>query len=233
MRKQLLIFSIILLGLFLVSDFSHGQENGKQESRPENAVDEIMAPAEEDSSAEAMMGQAGGEETFEAEVIRILDRKEVKREDGSIVIQQNLLLKGLAGEWKDKELRFDGISDIEVASAAVYDAGDKVLVARSVDMEGNEKFYVIDFVRRGYLYLLGFIFALIIVAIGKQKGARSLLGLVVSFFIIIKFILPKILDGSNPLFVGLIGAFFILMIMIYLTEGWEQKSHLSVLSVLI
>jgi len=136
-------------------------------------------------------------------------------------------LKGLKGKGKDKEIKFDGISDIEVANAGIYKAGDKVLVQKSTNVAGKEIYYVTDFVRRGYLYLLGAIFCLIIVLIGRQKGIKSLIGLIVSFFIIIKFILPKILDGSNPLYIGLIGAFLILTIIIYLTEGLNKKITLS------
>lgn len=227
MKKYFLFLLFILSLLFFSVSITYAQEDEMA------TASEEMMPPEEIASSGSVAQQSGREETFEAKVIKIIETKDLKREDGSTVTQQNLLLKGLDGKWKDQEVKFEGISDIEVASAGVYKVGDKVLVTRSVDMEGNERFYVIDFVRRGYLYLLGFIFSLIIIVIGKQKGIKSLIGLIISFFIIVKFILPKILDGSNPLFIGLIGAFFILTIMIYLTEGWKQKSHLSVLSVLI
>ena len=238
MKKYLLIYFVFFLSLvFIAPNFSYAQDN-KEEDSQESISEEMLEPEEmmpeEEATATAEMAQqSGGEETFEAKVIKIIDKKDIKREDGSTITQQNLLLKGLDGKWKDKEVKFEGISEVEVASAGTYEVGDKVLVQKSTDMEGVERYYIMDFVRRGYLYLLGFIFALIIILIGKMKGIKSLLGLIVSFFIIIKFILPKILDGSNPLYVGLIGAFFILTIMIYLTEGWKQKSHLAVLSVLI
>jgi len=220
MKKYFFIYLIVLFSLiFFAPNFSYAQDD--ENYSEENSPEEQAAPP---SSAE---------ETFEAKVIKILDQKEINREDGSKATQQNLLLKGLDGKWKNKEIKFEGISDIEVANAGIYKVGDKVLVQKSTDMEGKEKYYITDFVRRGYLYLLGAIFCLIIILIGRKKGIKSLLGLVISFFIIIKFILPKILDGSNPLYIGLIGAFFILTIMIYLTEGWKRKSHLSVLSVLI
>ena len=231
MKKIVYIFFVSIL-FFSFANLSLAQDIGQEIYDEEDMAEKKMIP-EENISMEEMEQPISAEETFEARVIKIIETKDIKREDESIIAQQNLLLKGLDGKWKDKEIKFDGISEIDVASAGVYKVGDKVLVQRSIDMDGNEKFYVTDFVRRGYLYLLGFIFSLIIVLIGKKKGIKSLLGLVVSFFIIIKFILPKILDGSNPLYVGLTGAFFILTIMIYLTEGWKRKSHLSVLSVLI
>ena len=227
MKKYFFICIVILFSVvFFAPGFSYAQDNETESYNEENISEEMMPQ-------EQVTPPPGAEETFEAKVIKILDQKEIGREDGSKTTQQNLLLKGLDGKWKDKEIKFEGISDVEVASAGIYKMGDKVLVQKSTDIEGKEKYYVTDFVRRGYLYLLGAIFCLMIILIGRKKGIKSLLGLVISFFIIIKFILPKILDGSNPLYIGLIGAFLILTIMIYLTEGWKRKSHLSVLSVLI
>jgi uncharacterized membrane protein len=227
MKKIFFLYLIILFSIvFFAPNFSYAQENEPENYTEENIPEEVMPQGMEAQPQTT-------EETFEAKIIKILDQKEISREDGSKAIQQNLLLKGLKGKWKDKEIKFDGISDIEVANAGVYRVGDKVLVQRSTNVEGKEIYYVTDFVRRGYLYLLGAIFCLIIVLIGRKKGIKSLIGLIVSFIIIIKFILPKIIDGSNPLYIGLIGAFLILTIIIYLTEGLNKKSHLAVLSVFI
>lgn len=227
MKKYFFIYLIILFSIvFLTSNFSYAEEDETENYSIKSISEEVM-PQEMEAQPQAT------EETFEAKVIKIIETKDLKREDGLMVTQQNLLLKGLDGKWKDKEIKFEGISDVEVVSAGIYKVGDKVLVQKSTDNEGKEKYYITDFVRRGYLYLLGLIFCAIIILIGRKKGIKSLLGLIISFFIIVKFILPKILEGGNPLYIGLIGAFFILTIMIYLTEGWSRKSHLSVLSVLI
>lgn len=227
MKKIFFLYLIILFSIvFFAPNFSYAQESKPENYTGEDIPEEIM-PQEMEAQPQAT------EETFEAKIIKILDQKEIDREDGSKAIQQNLLLKGTEGKWKNKEIKFDGISNIEVANAGVYKVGDKVLVQKSTNVEGKEIYYVTDFVRRGYLYLLGFIFCLIIILIGRKKGIKSLISLAISFFIIIKFILPKILDGNNPLYIGIVGAFFILTIIIYLTEGWNKKSHLSVLSVFI
>ena len=171
-------------------------------------------------------------EIFEAKVIKILDQKEVIRDDNSVSTQQNLLLMGLTGNWRDREISYDGISDLDIVGSNVYKVGDKVLVQRS-PTDNGDKFYVVDFVRRGYLYLLSFIFIIIVLATGKLKGLKALISLALSFFIIIKFILPQILAGHSPLLVGVLGSFFILMVMIYITGGWHKKSHLAILSVLL
>ncbi len=180
----------------------------------------------------------GGDASFtddiiEAEVLEILEEKEVVRVDGSKSIQQNIKLKGLDGQWQDREFTFYGISDIDVISANVYEKGDKVMVNRTSDIDGNDVFYVFDYIRRGYLYFLAVIFAAVIILIGKWKGFRSLFSLVVTFLIILKFIVPRILSGTNPVLIAIIGSFFILILIVYITEGLNKKSHLAVASILI
>ena len=168
---------------------------------------------------------------FKAKVIKITEEKVVSREDGSAAVQQNVLLLGLEKEWKNKEIAHLGISEIDVLSANTYKVGDKVLVSEVKSIEGAVDYYIVDFVRSGYLFWLAFIFAVVIIVIGKKKGVKALVSLIVSFFIIIKFIIPKIISGGNPLVVGVFGSLIILGIIIYLTEGWKRKSHIALVSV--
>jgi len=170
-------------------------------------------------------------ENFEAKIVEVLDQKEITRENGSKAIQQNLKLKALTGRLKGKEVIFQGISDLEVISAGIYKKGDKVVVNHIKNADGLDEFYVMDYVRRGYLYLLAGIFGAVIVLIGRWKGIKALLGLIVSFFIIMKYIVPQILAGGNPLTVSLIGSFTILATLIYFTEGWGKKSHIAMVSI--
>ncbi|PIT87762.1 MAG: hypothetical protein COU31_01145 [Candidatus Magasanikbacteria bacterium CG10_big_fil_rev_8_21_14_0_10_40_10] len=171
------------------------------------------------------------DQVFKAKVIKIIKEKTIERSDGSKALQQDLLLRGLEKEWKDKEFAHKGVSDLDVASANTYKVDDKVMVSEVKNSDGNTYYYITDLVRSGYLFWLAFLFSVIIIIIGKKKGIKSLVSLVISFFIIIKFIVPKIMSGSSPLLVGIFGALIILAIIIYLTEGWNKKSHIAVVSV--
>lgn len=171
--------------------------------------------------------------SFEAKVVDVLRQENITREYGTEALQQNLKLKGLKGEWKDKEILYFGISDIDVLSNPIYKVGDKVWLNATQDENGEYRYYILGFVRRGIIYFLGAVFSILIILIGREKGFRSLFSLVISFLIITKFIVPKIMLGNNPLIISLVGCFFILMIIIYLTEGLNQKSNLAIISILI
>jgi len=171
-------------------------------------------------------------EIFKARVVEVIERNENIREDGSISIQQKIKLKGLEGDWKDKEVIYDGTGHDVIASAG-YELGDKVLVNYSPSFEGEDNFYIVDYVRQGSLYWLIVIFALIVVLIGRLKGLRALVVLALTFLVILKFIIPQIMAGNNPLLISIIGSLFILVLAIYITEGLNKSSSLSIVSILI
>ncbi len=172
------------------------------------------------------------EEIFNARVTEVLEQKSAFRDDGSTSLQQKLKLKGLEGQWKDKEIVFDG-TEFDVLSAAEYRVGDKVLVNYTTGAEGEEKYYVVDFSRTIPLFWLAALFAVIVVAVGRLKGLRALIVLVLTFVIILKFIVPKIVSGNDPLITSIIGSFIILIISVYVTEGLKRTSTIAVASISI
>lgn len=175
---------------------------------------------------------SGTEEIFKAKVLEVMEHNEIKRDDGSISIRQKLRLKGLDGGWQGREFIFDS-GGVDVLSGAAYKAGDKVMVSYSPGPDGEDNFYVLGFARSGSLYWLAFLFALAVIAIGRRKGFRALIVLALTFFIILYFIIPRILAGGNPLFISIIGSFFILVLAIYITEGLKKSSTIAILAVLL
>ncbi len=167
------------------------------------------------------------EEVFKAKVLEVLEEKQLTREDGSESVLQKLQLEGLEGNWKKKEIIFNGIEK-GADTKSLYQKGDRVLVSYSKDFEDNESFYVTDYIRSGKLYFLVIVFLAAILFIGRWQGFRAILGLIFSFFIIIKFIVPKILDGGDPLSTSLIYSFLIVLVATYLVYGLNKKSSISI-----
>ena len=213
-KKLLFLFiSVIILGLSTATTI--GAQEVYQESEPLN----------QESAREAETA------SFSAEVIEVLKAQEKIREDGSIFRQQDLKLRGLDGEFKGREIVYEGISEVEVSNANYYEVGDQVFVDAYTDEYGQETFYVVEFVRSSSLFWLVAIFIVLVLLVGRFKGLKALISLSLSFIIIIKFILPQILKGQDPFLVSLLGGFFILVLIIYITEGWGRKSHLAIFSV--
>lgn len=166
---------------------------------------------------------------FQAEIIKILDERLYQDESGQQSWQQNLELIDQQG----KVFTIEGIHDFNVIAKNHYQVNDKVIVSQEVDVDGQEVFFILDYVRTGSLWWLTIVFALTVIIVGRQQGGRSLLALALSIVVIIYFIVPQILAGQNPLAITVIGGSVLMSAGIYLTHGWNKKSHLINAAILI
>lgn len=101
--------------------------------------------------------------------------------------------------------------------------GDRVLLQAFEDAEGT-RYFIVDHVRGGLLLALALGFAALVLVVGRWYGVRSLLGLVATYVILIRFILPGILSGYSPLVVSLIGGIGIMASALVLAHGANRKS---------
>lgn len=173
---------------------------------------------------------ASQERTFEAKILEIIEKKEVEPGAGEKLIFQKVKIEGLNGEWKDKQFISEEI-EIDLAIGKAYQKGDRVSVSVSQDAQGEDVFYVTDFIRRNNLYFLAAIFFVVILVVGRWRGFRAILGLAFSFFVILYFIVPKILAGANPLYTSLVYSLLITLVGTYLVYGLNKKSSVSILGI--
>lgn len=160
-------------------------------------------------------------EIFKAQVI------EIKAEQDG---QQDISLKVLTGSLQDQEIIIQGIDELKVVSSQMYQVGDKVIVSKDQDIEGNVHFAILDYDRSQSLSWLLAIFVLSVLVVGRWQGLRSLVALVFSFLVIIKFIVPQIMAGHNPVLVSVVGGIIILWLAIFFTHGFNKKSLIANLS---
>lgn len=171
---------------------------------------------------------------FKAKVLDILEEVEKETLGGDKIIQQNIKLIGLDNIFQGQEFVFYGIGNIEVIGNRTYSSGDKVLVtAMHNSIDDSFSYYITDYVRSPSLLIMLALFLFCLIIIGRWKGLRSLISLALTFLVIIFFIVPKIMIGFNPILISLIGSIFILLLVIYLTEGFNLRSHLATLSTFI
>jgi uncharacterized membrane protein len=105
--------------------------------------------------------------------------------------------------------------------------GDRVLLAVSSTPSGDF-YYIADYVRAFPLWALTVCFILLVVIVGRASGAWSLVGMLASLLVIIRFIIPGILSGYSPVLIALIGALIILATTLYLTHGFGRKTNIAI-----
>ncbi|GGO43575.1 YibE/F family protein [Streptomyces lasiicapitis] len=111
--------------------------------------------------------------------------------------------------------------------------GQGVVVAYEPKAPKDLQYSVTDVNRKLPMALLAGIFALAVVVVGRLRGVMALVALAVSFLVLTFFILPAILQGSNPLVVAVIGASAIMLCALYMCHGLTARTSVAVLGTLI
>ncbi len=115
------------------------------------------------------------------------------------------------------------------------DPGDTIRVAEApepppgAEAVAGTGYTLYDFERRGPMLLLAGLFAVVVLAFARWRGALSLAGLALSLALVLVFVVPSILDGKTPLLVAVVGSMAIALITIPLAHGWGPKSLAALL----
>ncbi|XDV65227.1 YibE/F family protein [Streptomyces sp. R33] len=135
------------------------------------------------------------------------------------------------GTGSDKGRTFFEI--VQPGAPRQLENGQEVVVAYAPDAPRDLQYSVIDVNRKLPLAVLAGLFAVAVVVVGRMRGVFALVALVVSFGVLTLFILPAILQGSNPLLVAVIGASAIMLIALYMCHGLSARTSVAVLGTLV
>ena len=171
------------------------------------------------------------DEYFRAKVISINETDPNQSESGLFQSVQTITIKALSGSLKGQEIVTEQYFETLPSESHLVQVGDKVVMLRT-EVAGAQQYFVTDHYRFPSLVWIFVIFFLLAVAIGRWRGATSILGLVFSIGVIIVYIVPGIIDGKNPLLVSLIGAFIIAVFSIYLSHGFNRRTSVALVSTL-
>lgn len=107
--------------------------------------------------------------------------------------------------------------------------GDKIRMTRHTTDDGSMGYAFNDYQRKVPVIVWLIITAIAMVAIGSWRGARSLVGLVITMVIIGAFMLPALLRGGDPLLLAVTSCALIMFVVIYLVHGisWKSSSALA------
>ena len=116
-------------------------------------------------------------------------------------------------------LSYDGTNNTKIGELVSYKDEGGVLIT-------GEKY------RLPSLVSLTMLFVIVVLLVSGMHGIRSLLGLVFSFVVIFKFVLPQIVAGSNPIIIALLASVVILMVSYFLSHGINSKSVIAIIGTL-
>jgi len=87
--------------------------------------------------------------------------------------------------------------------------------------------------RNGSLWLLIGIFVVVVGLVARLRGLLSVVGLAFGALVVVKFMLPALLTGSNPVLVALAGSAAIMFVVLYLAHGPSLRTSAALAGTLI
>jgi uncharacterized membrane protein len=122
-------------------------------------------------------------------------------------------------------------------TAAIYSSGVKVgqvikLVRVPATADQPAQYQFSDFERSTPLLVVALIFAVVVIVVARWRGFAALIGLGFAGFILITFMFPALIAGSNPVMVGLIGSSAIMFVALYAAHGFSARTTTALVGTL-
>jgi uncharacterized membrane protein len=129
----------------------------------------------------------------------------------------------------------------DAGQTAVFVAGEElvedtgvgagVVLIRNPDPQVplDARYQIADAQRSGALLVLGLLFAVCVVALGRLRGLMALVGLAASVTVLVGFLVPALLDGSPPVLTAVVGAAAVMLMVLGLTHGPTVRTATAVL----
>ncbi len=171
------------------------------------------------------------EEVSKAKVLRILEEGQ-KDIGGQKQLYQKVEVQFLDGPEKDKKLTIMHGDMITIREEQKVKQDQKVVILKTSSPQ-TTLYQIVDSYRLDNLIPIIVFFLLLVITISRWKGLGSLIGLAISLLVIVNFIVPNILAGDDPLTTTIVGSLFIMVTTIYISHGFNQKTHIALMATCI
>ena len=116
--------------------------------------------------------------------------------------------------------------------APTLEEGDRVLLSRS-GVPGSIAIYTFTDYQRDVPVLALFVaFAIAVIALGRRRGLAALLALGLSLLVLVRFLLPALLEGTDPLLAAVVASAAVMFVALYITHGFRPQTSIAVLGTL-
>lgn len=174
------------------------------------------------------------EESFKAKVIEAGESYERDNGSGGKETVQDVKVKILEGKNKDEKFSTTYVLTYDLDNKIIgykLREGNTVFVNFSEE-NGKVKVSIQDIVRQNYLIGLVIFFFASIILIGRKKGLKSIIGLVITVLAIFFILVATIFKGYNAILVSIGTSFLIIVLTFAIIGGWNKKTFSAALGTL-
>lgn len=114
-----------------------------------------------------------------------------------------------------------------------FSKGDRLRISAVKTINGQVIYNIAGEIKRNGLLRLLILFIVVVLVVGRLWGALSVVGLLISFLVIFRLIIPLIIRGQDPLLAAIFGSLIIIPTTFYISHGFNKKTHVGVITTLI
>ena len=209
-------------------------ENKTEVVESENKAEENVSKQTVTSTEEKKDETNLKEESFKAKVIEAGESYERDNGSGGKETVQDVKVKILEGKNKDEKFSTTYVLTYDLDNKIVgykLREGNTVFVNFSEE-NGKVKVSIQDIVRQNYLIGLVIFFFASIILIGRKKGLKSIIGLVITVLAIFFILVATIFKGYNAILVSIGTSFLIIVLTFAIIGGWNKKTFSAALGTL-
>lgn len=145
---------------------------------------------------------------------------------------KNLTLLITSGDIKGKDVQSAWVSasseEEEIFQLKVGDG----LIVQYTNVNGQENFSVVDKQRNKVLFWFLLLLIAVLVLISRKVGFKSLLTLAITSLVILYYLVPQIIQGSDPLFVSIIAVIFFIIPSLFISHGFNKKTLIAIAGII-
>jgi uncharacterized membrane protein len=110
-----------------------------------------------------------------------------------------------------------------------FKVGDRIYVS-NYSLDDVSDWNIVGFSRESSVLFMFIIFTFVTILVGGKKGLSSIISLGITFLLLYFFAIPRMLDGGNVLFLGIITVLVSMVSSMYVAHGFNRRTTLSVIS---
>jgi uncharacterized membrane protein len=163
--------------------------------------------------------------TFEKGVVTAILDEDIELADGlpgRMTGSQKITVHLRSGAQKGREITLDNYLSYE--HSVQVGVGQRIVVAVDVPEDGEPYYMLYNYDRTPRLLLVAAILIVLMASVGGFKGVRSVLGLGISLFVVLAFLVPAIYRGLSPVWTSVLTAVVVSVFSLLMLNGFSQKT---------
>jgi uncharacterized membrane protein len=161
-----------------------------------------------------------------AKVLSVTDRNYI--ENGEEYLVQLVDLEIISGDYKGEKATVENGLSGNFVYKVESKPGMELIVAINDSAEDLEVI-ITDYSREKYIKWVLILFVAVLLLVGKSKGLKTLITLATTILLIIKFMIPFMLKGYNPIILAIVTAIIITNFTLYFVAGVNKKSFSAII----